>query len=369
MSNFPGDRFAYNNPLISTFNPWDTKFSPNNDYQLSPAESARASSTLTIPMRVKALYLLKEYIQRGDKGDRDIWRAENDWQFTTPAQNDLKWMAYQYKIFNTVESSMKISVNSDVKNVNKFLSENGANWKINMMGEGMAVSIVNNFWYNFMFPPTGGKEIKTNYGRFKAFTFPRSTNPFPLGHRRPENISGYQILEAKNNFHLHLIKIRTADPEISIYIRMAVPSYNEQTDPYAMKFEWDNWRRERNFYRDITRNYTSLTVPELATQLAENTQHIEGMCLSTWNNATGLKQKYKISRFIQITKLYLNASGFGSRSILSVTQPKGKEGYPRQLMNTDYQINRPFTMWMEHEQISHYPLSIGFYNFDTWVKK
>lgn len=328
MSNFPGNLYMYNNPLISMYTPWNTGFNRPNGEVLSPSESSRPSSVITLFARVKAFHVLGLYLK---EHDRMRYRFENEWQYSTPAQLDFKRYVDNYKPYISTEKNMTIS--------------------IDYLAEGLGVRVMSNFHIDWMFPAIE----RMIEGGFKGFGFDASSGG-----------KGWKILEAKDNFHLKLIQIRTARPKMTVYLRQAIPGDDVIRNPYGMVHEFLNWRRTRNFYRDVSGRFSGLVVPVVNTRLVENTDHLLGMCLSRWGR-DGQRVPYRIAKMEQITDVKMNASGIGSKTVARVKQLRGsrKEGFNK----PEYVVNRPFIMWLEADWIPQYPLIIGFYNKDTWVRK
>jgi len=342
MSNFPGDLFAYNNPLISIFNPWSQSLTPSvPGGTLVPWKSKTKTFGITLPARIRAFHTIGEALKKPIMGE---YLYEGDWSFHNPAQQDFKFFISRFKPYNSIEEGTKIKISSDYMQLNAFFQKHGSKQRVNYFdpASGYGVVLLSQMTYGWNFPAQ--ESILNN--NFKSLDFTR----------------GYEILESKDNFHLPLIRIRTNQPNITAVIKMADPRYNPES-PYQTIFNFLNQRRSRHFYRSVTRDYSVLRIPQIQTEISEDVDHLNGMCLQKYNKKTGLFQSFTVQEIKQQTIVNINTAGINIGSGLQVKSLiDAKEGYTRPA----FAVNKPFLFWLEHDYIPNYPLFMGFFNRDAW---
>lgn len=343
MSNFPGDLFAYNNPLISIYNPWTQSLTPAvPGGDLVPWRTNTQTFGITLPARIRAFHTIGEALKKPIMGE---YLYEGDWAFHTPAQHDFKFFISRFKPYISIEEGTKISISSDANKINEFFRRHGSKARMQYFDPdaGYGVGLLSQMTYGWMRPALPASLLN----KYKGIEF----------------TAGYEILESKDNFHLPLIRIRTSEPNITAVIKMVDPHY-KASNPYQVVFNFLNNRRWRHFYRPITRNYTSLRIPQIQKEISEHVDHLNGMCLQKFNKQTGLFQSFTIQRIMQQTMVNINPAGVNIGSSLKVNSLiDPKEGYTR----PHFSVDRPFLFWLEHEWIKSYPLFIGFFNRDAWV--
>jgi len=365
MSNFIGDRFTFNNPLISKYNPATTSLTPyynkNNNPQigleLSPLYSTNPSWILTVLPRIRAFKIIETQMQkpynrewvnqykRGTNPDRTYdgryeWLYEGDWKTQNPAQKDFNFFIGRYKPNNRVEMATSVINTRNADELNGFF---GKRIVKNINGEAYGVRM--NINYEWLIK--GNASFLAN--KWRAF----------------ELYKGYNILISKDNFHLPLIYIKTKDPNVHIGIKLIDTAFNAR-NPYKPIFNFLNLRRQRHFYRDATEEFNGLVVPQVRMEQLEDTNHLNGMCLSKFNSRNGMNRSYTVNNIYQYTTLTMNENGVKTNS--DFIAGMNKEGYAHnRLMRGNFIVDRPFIMWVEHDWIPSYPLMIGMYNRDTWI--
>lgn len=343
MANFPGDLFAYNNPLISIYNPYTQSLTPEvPGGDLVPWRTTTPTFGISLPARIRAFNLIGQALKKPIMGE---YLYEGDWAFHTPAQHDFKFFISRYKPYISIEKGTRVKISSDYKDINDFFRNHGSGARMDYFNPeaGYGVGLVTQMTYGWMRPASDGL-----VGPYKGVEF----------------VNGYEILESKDNFHLPLVRIRTTEPNITAVIRMADPRY-DLSNPYGVIFNFLNYRRWRHFYRPITQNYNKLTIPQIRTEINENVDHLEGMCLQKYNKKSGLFKSFVIQKMKQQTLVNINQYGIGIGSNLKVNSlidPKERYTKP------SFVVNKPFLFWLEHEWIKNYPLFIGFFNRDSWIR-
>ncbi len=343
MSNFPGDLFAYNNPLISIYNPWTQSLTPSvPGGTLVPWTSKTKTFGITLPARIRAFRTIGEALKKPIMGE---YLYEGDWSFHSPAQHDFKFFVSRFQAYPyvSIEEGTRIKISSDYKQINQFFKKHGSKQRIDYFdpAAGYGVGLLSQMTYGWNFP---AQEALLN------------------GYKAIEFTNGYEILESKDNFHLPMVRIRTSEPNITAVIKMTDPRYNPES-PYQTIFNFLNQRRWRHFYRPITRDYTALRIPQIQTEISEDVDHLNGMCLQKFNKKTGLFQSFTIQDIKQQTIVNINPAGVNIGSNLKVKSLiDPKEGYTRPV----FAVDRPFLFWLEHEWIKNYPLFMGFFNRNSW---
>jgi hypothetical protein len=349
MSNFPGDLFAYNNPLISIYNPHTQSLTPEVPHgSLVPWVSKTKTFGITLSARLQAFHVIKEALS---KHLLHQYIYEGEWNFHSPAQLDFKFFVgrYESKPYHSVEEGTRLKISSDFAVINDFFRKHGSLARMDYFDpmEGYGVGVLSTMTYGWQ---SVGLPTLIN-DTFRGF----------------EMTNGYEILESQDNFHLPLIRIQTNNPNIKAVIKMANPQYNPE-NPYKLIFNFLNFRRWRHFYRKITKEYNSLKVPHIKTEISEDVGHLNGMCLNKYNKKTGLFQSATIARTQQQTLINIDDYGVNIGSTFKVNNlivPKERfNGYTR----PPFVVDKPFLFWLEDDWVPSYPLFIGFFNRDAWVK-
>lgn len=340
MSNFPGDRFAYDNPLISTFNPWTQSFTPAiPGGTLVPWNTNTKTFGITMSARIRAFHVIRAALKTPKVGE---YLYEGDWAYHTPAQRDFEFFVSRFKTQLPIENGTKLKISSNYNEINRFFQQNGSAAKMSKFNPnaGYGVGLISQMSYKWA--QTAQDSVLNGY---KSLDFTK----------------GYEILQGKDNFNLPLIRIKTTNPHVTAVIKMTDPKYNSKS-PYQPIFNFLDLRRWRGFYTPITKDYSVLRIPQILAEIEEDVDHLNGMCLRKYNKKDGLFESFTIQGIKQQTMVDINANGVNIGSTLQVKSLNRKEGFTRPA----FVVDKPFLFWLEHDEILSYPLFTGFFNRDSW---
>lgn len=366
MSYFPGAKEFYKNPLISFFNNSNSHFDPYTfrAKNLFNRTTSQASYTISILPRIKIFKQIETLLQYNlRKQDLPYSRATqltyyqpikelSDYYYTNAAQKDLKYIVDAYRPIGTLEGFIKAKVSNSANTLNEFLKSLGSTAKIlpfpsNSLG---AVALFD------MILPWIPVCTESTIGDYKSFDITESI-----------------AILSSLYFYLPIIEIQTKIPDIKIYIEMTSGSPNttnanpfifDPENPYKIFNEIIDTRRNREFFR-VSRDYIGARIPQIATRLREDTQHMMGFKYRTRQNT------HALAGFVQETQFTMDHKGIGVRSFASGVDvnkcQNGKENFENQTLNKMVSVNTPFLLYVMHTY-SQYPLFVGFFNTDSWVR-
>lgn len=355
MSNFIGDRYVYNNPLVSRYNPLTESVYPycfgsdtssqivnTNTISLSPSTSPYESWSISLAPRVRAFKLIQMAAPKPINRYSE-WMHEGEWKIYNSAQKDFNFFIKRYKPYPELESGTTTLTTDNQLKINKFYGRNlEIPININKIIKAGVYAIKQTLNYKW-----AGQSTPTIISdKWKGFSI---TN-------------NYNILISNNNFHLPLVYLQTTNPSIRVGIRMIGESgdpFNCKS-PYQAVFDFLNMRCQRHFYRDVSRNFAGLIIPNINYKKLENTTHLNGMSIK---NRT-------ITNVLQYTTINMNQNGVSSDDTNFLTRFKENFLY-RTIMDKkpNFMIDKPFVMWIESTCIPAYPINICMFNIDSWVKK
>lgn len=222
------------------------------------------------------------------------------------------WFTWQYPQFTGLFPSMN--------STREYLAKQ--NVQINSDKTGNALLLMSKFDINFKYPPL---KMDDRIYFTKGFKAVRETTV-------EQNI---------------LFKFETKNPNITLWIQEN--KYIQPRAGYEPIYFYLNYNNHRQFYYDITNKYSSVSLPVMNERLQEDTDHLNGMFLERINNYTSEIERIQIKNVLQYTDIILDSNRTG---IMHFKEP----------VNKNYDIKKPFMMWLEDRNIRYFPLFIGFFN-------
>jgi len=175
---------------------------------------------------------------------------------------------------------------------------------------------------------------------------------------------GFKVLRSQTVYQNTIYQLKTSNPRITINISQTYQPPDD-TVPNEPIFTFLRFRRQYQFYTDITNLYTSIIVPQMDITLSENVHKLNGMYLLRVNYKTNNTNAIQIKNFIQYTNLSITAEGVGATSQvqenLNVQNPLSHTG--------PYAINTSFMIWADHLDIPAYPLFIAYINEKNFTRE
>jgi len=168
---------------------------------------------------------------------------------------------------------------------------------------------------------------------------------------------GYKVLRSQTVYQNLIYQLATTNPRITINISQTYQPLNG-TVPNQPVFDFLRFRREQQFYTDITYQYKSIIIPQIDNLLIkEDTKDLNGLYLLRVNYTTNNTNAIQVKNFIQYTRLTINDSEV--KEGLHTTNPY--------IQTTPYAVNTSFMIWIDHLDIAAYPLFIGYINEKNFV--
>lgn len=158
---------------------------------------------------------------------------------------------------------------------------------------------------------------------------------------------GFSVLRQQTIDQDILYRFDTTNPKVKLWVQEN--KYIQPKTGYEPLYFYLNYNDQRPFYWDITDRYTSVSLPLMNFQFKEDTEHLNGMYLERINNCTSEIERIQIKNVLQYTDIKIDSNN---------------KGYIKfdEVVNKNYDINSPFMMWLECQDIRFFPLFIGFFN-------
>lgn len=169
------------------------------------------------------------------------------------------------------------------------------------------------------------------------------------------------------------------------------PQYSEE-DPYYNIKSIISERRERKFFRKITRQFSGLLIPSFEYNYIEKTDHLNDLCIPI-RKTEDLRKKflrdvvyqgaysadsYCISEVKQETRFKIDEGGISksdtTTGVYNVSKPKkwvydGSSGGWLESFSQqeDKVIDKSFMLWVENDYVK-FPVFVGYFNKNLWEK-
>jgi hypothetical protein len=223
------------NPLVSFYLPSSNEIS---------SKTNNKSFTISLVSRIQTFRLIQKELKK---------RQIDSWIPKSPAQKDFVYMLYSdakgyekwmslgsgstaFSLSYPLIKGTKVLISDNKNKTNNFLKDNGS--KQEVKSDGNAVSILMNLNVKWL----GITKITKIDNKFKGFKV--STE--------------FDIYETRPYPWIHLIKLYTTDPNISVFIKMRKGTYYDTNNPYSNVKNIINERRQRRFFRKITKNFSGI---------------------------------------------------------------------------------------------------------------